>query len=180
MGTLTVDNLNVNSNITGGKINNPSFFAYVKTQHNLTDQTFVKVQFDEEEYDNGSVYDKTTNHRFTCAEAGRYSFSSHCMVRNDANNYYQQNVSVAFYKNGGEHCRASNKHEPSSGTGDGMGYYDGVLCTAVLDLAVNDYIEVYCYVNISTSDTPYIYESNNTSTPKKHRSWFTGFKLGDS
>ena len=25
MGTLTVDNINVNSNITGGKINNPSF-----------------------------------------------------------------------------------------------------------------------------------------------------------
>tara|TARA_B100000035_G_scaffold27906_1_gene21627 strand:+ start:1186 stop:1689 length:504 start_codon:yes stop_codon:yes gene_type:complete len=160
-------------------LNKPSFFAYVKTQHNLTDATFVKVQFDEEEYDNGSVYDKTTNHRFTCAEAGRYFFSTHCMVKNAANNYYQQNVSVGFYKNGVIHTRTSNKHEASSGTGDGMGYFDGVSNSAVLDLAVNDYIEVYCYVNVSQS-TPYIYESNSATTPKKHRSWFTGFKLGDS
>ena len=159
--------------------NSPSFFAFVKTQQNLTDQTFVKVQFDEEEFDSSSVYDKATNHRFTCAEAGRYFFSTHCMVRNSANNYYQQNVTVAFYKNGAEHSRTSNKHEASSGTGDGMGYFDGVSNTMVLDLAVNDYIEVYCYVNISTSDTPYAYESNNTSTPKKHITWFTGFKIGD-
>ena len=158
--------------------NSPSFFAFVKTQHNLTDETFVKVQFDEEEFDASSVYDKATNHRFTCAEAGRYFLSTHCMVRNAANNYYQQNVTVAFYKNGAEHSRTSNKHEASSGTGDGMGYFDGVSNTMVLDLAVNDYIEVYCYVNVSSS-TPYIYESNNTSTPKKHRSWFTGFKIGD-
>jgi hypothetical protein len=157
-------------------INSPSFFAFVKTQHNLTDQVFVKVQFDEEEYDNGSVYDKATNHRFTCAEAGRYFLSTHCMVRNSANNYYQQNTTVAFYKNGAIHTRTSNKHTSNS---DGLSYFDGVSNTAVLDLAVNDYIEVYCYVNISTSDTPYIYESNNTSTPKKHRSWFTGFKIGD-
>ena len=180
MGTLTVDNLNVNSNLTGGniKLNDPSFFAYVKTQHNLTDATFVKVQFDEEEYDASSVYDKATNHRFTCAEAGRYFLSAHCMVRNADNNYYQQNVSVAFYKNGSEHCRTSNKHEASSGTGDGMGYYDGVSNSVVLDLAVNDYIEVYCYVNVSSS-TPYIYESDSSTTPKKHRSWFMGFKIGD-
>ena len=178
MGTLTVDNLNVNSNITGGKINNPSFFAYVKTQHNLTDATFVKVQFDEEEYDASSVYDKASNHRFTCAEAGRYFLSTHCMVRNADNSYYQQNVSVAFYKNGSEHCRTSNKHEASSGTGDGMGYYDGVSNSVVLDLAVNDYIEVYCYANVSES-TPYIYESNSATTPKQHRSWFMGFKIGD-
>ncbi len=158
--------------------NSPSFFAFVKTQHNLTDETFVKVQFDEEEFDASSVYDKATNHRFTCAEAGRYFLSTHCMVRNAANNYYQQNVTVAFYKNGAEHSRTSNKHEASSGTGDGMGYFDGVSNTMVLDLAVNDYIEVYCYVNVSSS-TPYIYESNNTSTPKRHRSWFTGFKIGD-
>tara|TARA_B000000609_G_C23993770_1_gene251215 strand:- start:36 stop:587 length:552 start_codon:yes stop_codon:yes gene_type:complete len=183
MGTLTVDNLNVNSNITGGgadnlKLNNPSFFAYVKTQHNLSDQAFVKVQFDEEEYDASSVYDKATNYRFTCAEAGRYFLSTHCMVRNAANNYYQQNVSVAFYKNGSEHCRASNKHEAPSGTGDGLGYYDGCNNTVVLDLAVNDYIEVYCYVNV-TSSTAYIFESDETSTPKKHRSFFMGFKIGD-
>ena len=180
MGTLTVDNLNVNSNLTGGniKLNDPSFFAYVKTQHNLSDQAFVKVQFDEEEYDASSVYDKATNYRFTCAEAGRYFLSTHCMVRNAANNYYQQNVSVAFYKNGSEHCRTSNKHEASSGTGDGMGYYDGVSNSVVLDLAVNDYIEVYCYVNVSSS-TPYIYESDSSTTPKKHRSWFMGFKIGD-
>ena len=158
--------------------NAPSFFAYVKTQHNLTDQTFVKVQFDEEEFDASSVYDKASNYRFTCAEAGRYFLSAHCMVKNAANNYLQHNVSVAFYKNGSEHIRVSNKHEAPSGTGDGLGYFDGVLNTVVLDLAVNDYIEVYCYVNI-TSSTPYIYASDETTTPKKHRSWFTGFKIGD-
>ena len=100
------------------------------------------------------------------------------MVRNAANNYYQQNVSVAFYKNGSEHCRASNKHEAPSGTGDGLGYYDGCNNTVVLDLAVNDYIEVYCYVNV-TSSTAYIFESDETSTPNKHRSFFMGFKIGD-
>ena len=59
-----------------------------------------------------------------------------------------------------------------------MGYYDGVSNSVVLDLAVNDYIEVYCYVNVSSS-TPYIYESDSSTTPKKHRSWFMGFKIGD-
>ena len=155
--------------------NSPSFFAYVKTQHNLTDQTFVKVQFDEEVYDASSVYDKATNYRFTCAEAGRYFLSTHCMVKNAANNYYHQNTSVAFYKNGAEHSRTSTKHTSSS---DGLSYFDGVSNTMVLDLAVNDYIEVYCYVNITTS-TPYIYESNSATTPKKHRSWFAGFKISD-
>ena len=42
MGTLTVDNLNVNSNITGGKINNPSFAVKKGNDVNLHRKNIVQ------------------------------------------------------------------------------------------------------------------------------------------
>ena len=57
MGTLTVDNLNVNNNITGGNIkpNTPAFFAYLSATQTLTNNAYNKVNCDTEVFDSDGL-----------------------------------------------------------------------------------------------------------------------------
>ena len=59
--------------ITGTPDNTPSFLATRgSSNQTITANTWSKIQFNEEVYDNGGVYDHTTNYRFTPNEAGKY------------------------------------------------------------------------------------------------------------
>ena len=72
MGTLTVDNLNVNSNIIGGKINAPMFLANLNSDQDVTNNARTKIQCATVVFDTAGNYDNSTNYRFTPTSAGKY------------------------------------------------------------------------------------------------------------
>ena len=72
MGTLTVDNLNVNSNIIGGKINAPMFLANLNSDQTVTNNARTKIQCATVVFDTAGNYDNSTNFRFTPTTAGKY------------------------------------------------------------------------------------------------------------
>jgi len=55
-----------------GGVNTPAFFARLKADQSVTDNTSTKAQFDTEVFDTNNNYDPSTNYRFTPTTAGKY------------------------------------------------------------------------------------------------------------
>ena len=61
-----------NSWQSAGGANTPAFHATNSATQNLTSGSYTKVQFNTETYDDGGVYDNTTNYRFSPGQTGRF------------------------------------------------------------------------------------------------------------
>jgi len=168
MGTLTVDNLNVNSNITGGKINAPAFMAVLSADTDVTNNARTKVQFDTEIFDSGGQYDNTTNFRFTPTTAGKY----YCFGNAQYYGVGQSNAQwlfVEMFKNGTSGAKYSGYVDFRANPGDGGGAYAG----GIFDMnGSSDYVEFYIYPSL-TSGTPTMSGDNTSRT-----TFFGAFRLG--
>ena len=71
--TITQSELAVN--VAG---NGPAFSVYSSASQSLSNNTDVKVQWNNEEFDTNNNFDSTTNYRFTPTVAGYYSFFAEC------------------------------------------------------------------------------------------------------
>ena len=117
--------------------NTPSFRA-----KNSSTQTFssgyVKVQYDSEDWDEGSVFDHSSNYRFTVpsGEDGKYHVT--ILTRQDGTSAQALNYSIVLYKNGSGY-RYFNAN-PSYG-GDVARY--GITYSEDIALSATDYLEVY-------------------------------------
>ena len=98
MGTLTVDNINVNSNITGGKINNPSWRQKVVIT-GIVWWYLDKVTFDTELFDTNGNF---ASSRFTPTVGGQYYFCADLHHYNSASGATTIR-NTALYKNGSVH-----------------------------------------------------------------------------
>jgi hypothetical protein len=59
--------------ITSGAIaNTPAFHATNSATQDLTSGAYTKVQFNTETFDEGGVYDHSSNYRFTPGETGKF------------------------------------------------------------------------------------------------------------
>jgi len=119
----------------------PAFSVWRNTNQNIAHDTSTKVSFNVEVFDVGGNFDSSTNYRFTAPVAGKYLFMGHLYIYNT----YQ--VEVYIYKNGSSYKRFSGPL--GSGGNDnpnGMDFLD------IVDLAVNDYVEIYGY-HSRTGDT---------------------------
>lgn len=137
--------------ITSGAIaNTPNFHARASGNQSITIGTATKLTFNTEEVDTDSAYDKDTNYRFTVPsdKAGKYYFYS-AMRHNTQNGSGASDVVLRIYKNGSFY----NNHQ--------MTYYDNtsqvdfVSVSAIMDLAVSDYIEIYLYVDSGSNNAVY-------------------------
>ena len=125
-----------------GESNTPAFAAvYSSSGSGLANGTYVKLSFDSELYDSGSVYD-TSNYRFTPGVAGKYyvylriGFSEHNTSAGSVSD--QAEFSARIYKNGSSICHTGNHSAVSS--------LQGVISThtsVIADLDDNDYVEAY-------------------------------------
>ena len=133
-----------------GLVGNPAFSAYNSSPTSLTIATFVKVDFQTEEYDIGGNF---ASSRFTPSVPGIYSFTS--QVSMDAN---PAGIIVAFYKNGAAVKRADSPAGSYSWSATAHIYLNGA----------GDYVEVYCR-QTSTNNT-----ANNPVF-----TYFQGFLVSD-
>ena len=167
MGTLTVDNLNVNSNITGGKINNPSFAVKKGSDvQTLSSNTHTKVTFDTELFDTNGNF---ASSRFTPTVAGQYYFCADLHHYNSASGATTIR-NTALYKNGSVHTHTLRTENSAPG------YTIKVEVSAIIEMnGTTDYVEVYAR-GIFSSGTYQIADDNNSGF--NNGNIFIGFRLG--
>ena len=183
--TNTIDNISGSSTLTIGDsntstitlksgatlanfpANTPAFDARASSnQTGLTSGGWTKVQFDTELFDTDSAYDNV-NDKFTVpsGKAGKYFFTTFAKINSAGGSATLLGTGMRFTKNGSNIKQAIHFVANGSNTSEGK----GVNC--VLDLAVNDYIEVYAYYQDNGGGTGSITGSSDFDT------FFTGFKL---
>ena len=137
-----------------GGANTPSFGAKLSSNQSLTGGTFIKMQLATELWDTDSAFDNSTNYRFTVPsdKAGRYMFVGSGNIGDISDG---GEIRMFFYKNGSVSNQGNIRYFAAAG---GVGIY--FTSSAVIDLSVGDYIELYQYTSggnhFSASET-YLY-----------------------
>ncbi len=119
----------------GVPINGPAFSAYASSTTSLTNNTYIKVRFQTEEFDTNSAYDNVTNFRFQPTVAGYYQLTA-CI-----NILTTGFAIVSFYKNGSEFKRGTQLHVATS-----VNVQPNSTALIYLN-GSTDYVEVYAYQN---------------------------------
>ena len=134
-----------------GGVNTPAFVAYLDANQGVSDNTHTKLTVTNEAFDTDNAFASST---FTVpsGKAGKYLFVGKARMVNTVGY-----IVLDFYKNGsnaGIHFRSQSYSTT----------YESVTITAILDLSVGDYIELY---GLQSSGSP------NDITGKL----FQGFRL---
>jgi hypothetical protein len=135
-----------NATQTGvGGVNAPAFHAFLSAnQEGLSDAATVKVNVNSETYDSGTVYDNSSNYRFTPGVAGKYFIYGAALLTADATGNMRE-AEVYIYKNGSSIGKST------------FNYVDNYSQVAtpmlnIVDVADdNDYYELYAQVNTQNS-----------------------------
>lgn len=128
-------------NLLGETItSNTAARVYRSGAQSISVATYTKIQFNAENYDTGNNFDSTTNYRYIVPVSGRYLISSALesimTVGNEERLY--------IYINGVSQARAFTLTGATSN--------NSIIITNILNLAANDYIEIYYYQNVGTKD----------------------------
>jgi hypothetical protein len=129
------------------------FAARISTNQSFNNATWTKIQFDTEIFDSGTVYDPTTNYRFTVptGKGGRYLFGVD--VAWGIYNAGHQ-VQLAFYKNG------SNVENNIFEWRDSGSDVVSTSFTKLLNLSAGDYVEAFANQNRGVAATLYSPNAN--------------------
>ena len=127
-----------------GGTNTPAFQATISGSQNLTDETATKVQFNSETFDSGSVYDASSNFRFTPGVAGKYYIYATLSITGSADAI--ESIQTMIYKNGSSVINTLNIF----GTHDHSEMSQFVYGIDIAD--ADDYYEIYGNVNVSSGN----------------------------
>ena len=138
-----------------GGTNAPYFVARRNTSQTLTNNAFVKIQFDVEVLDSASAYDPSTNYRFTVpsGQAGKYVIGARVNINGDADGVLW-NGALTIYKNGS----AANAAPYNFKTGY-INNFNGFV-EYIYDASVSDYYEIYVKGETTTGANPTAYPSS--------------------
>ena len=148
-----------------GGANTPAFEATVASSNaDITQSTWTKLSFNSEVFDTDSAYDHTTNYRFTVptGKAGKYFFEGSVYGYSGDNNLNR--LHIRLYKNGSQIVVFAENDWTNQAYRNAQMYSS----SAVIDLAVNDYIELYANL-YSSGGTPTLDSSTATR--------LTGYKI---
>jgi hypothetical protein len=119
---------------------NYAFQAYQGTaQQTIANNTLTKVQFPDEVFDYGGVYDNTVNYRFTAPVSGLYLIDG-AVKLDDAAGFTGGLVTTAYVYKNGVNTRILDKDYTVAG-----GRNRALINSVPMELAANDYIEIYAY-----------------------------------
>lgn len=108
----------------------PKFNVYYNGSASLSGD--VKIPFNVKIYDTESGFDNTTNFRYVVSKKGQYNITA-----TTSYNGAFTRVILSLYKNGSPYCR---------GIDFSTNVTYGNILTTDIDLAVGDYLEIYCSV----------------------------------
>ena len=141
-GSITTNNI-------GGKMT-PAFEANLSAEQSASNDTYTKMDFDEEVFDTAGAYDHTTNQRFTVpsGQAGKYHIYSNVVLGGGSNDSVID-TKLLIYKNGSVYSRTITN------TNNSKQRYQQLSVASTMDLAVGDYVEIYAQVNLSTGSVEF-------------------------
>ena len=131
----------VDVSLVGGD-NTPSFLATTTGSQSIPNNSFTKIQFTVEEYDNGGVYDHSSNYRFTPAETGKYIIYGGVGIESINGSKY---FTLRIYKNGSAFTTPVASHTATTGD-QRFNFIFGINNTSS-----SDYYEVYIFHNHGSS-----------------------------
>jgi hypothetical protein len=140
-GVTTLDfgtGISTVSNMPDAFKNTPAFSATLSGTQSISNNSFTKVQFDTEDYDNGGVYDNSTNYRFTPGENGKFVIYGSCGIASIDNGKY---FTIRIYKNGSSFITPVASH-----TGVHGDQRFSFIFT-INNTSSTDYYEVFIYHN---------------------------------
>ena len=143
----------------------PYFMACKTADQDINDNTATKIQFDGEMLDSGTVYDNSSNYRFTPGVTGIYVISLNVWVYDAQTSL--GDASLYIYKNGSEltDSRMTFTSDESR---------NHLTTEIIVSLDDDDYIEAYMKVDTSDSGTFRVAGSGN-NTIARHQ--FSGFRI---
>ena len=148
----------VDVSLVGGK-NTPAFQAYLGSNQNCANATYVKINFNTEVFDSDNTYDNSSNYRFTPGVAGKYFIYAQLRVgtTTDYNESYLQ-----IRKNGTALSLHSNTNFQ----------YDTIETYGIFDSDADDYFEIFYYNNKGGSNVT-VYGDTNAD----YETHFGAFKI---
>jgi len=140
IGTLQKDGVAV--------VNTPAFEAYQSAiQTGVGDAVWTKLSMNTEAFDTDSMYDNSTNYRFTPTTAGKYFVYVNAGMYSETS--YKLNVAnVAIYKNGSIY-KISNT-TVNAGSSDILNEHNATVCAVVTFNGSSDYVESYARANVTS------------------------------
>ena len=149
-----------------GGTNTPSFFSYAGANFNISEASDVKMIFNTELYDEGSVYD-TSNGRFTPGSLGKYYIFSSIFSFAGSDSITQR---TKLYKNGSSFSiSALDLDDYYLRSGYSQSQSIGLIINVT---SVNDYFEIYFHGN-NSGDGNITINGNSTQS----QSYFGAYKL---
>ena len=125
----------------------PAFEASISANQDISNAAFSKVQANTEVYDTNSMYDNSTNYRFTPTVAGKYYVYVNIRVTSSAVPDLLDSFAL-IYKNGSNYKSA--QHDPKNLQSAAQ----NIFTSAVVDMnGSSDFVEAYAYIQV-TSGTP--------------------------
>ena len=136
--------------------NKPLVSVYASADTSMSDNTYVKVPFNTENFDADSTFDNSTNYRFVAPNNGKYLITTQVGVQSNSDNgLYSQQTYLA--KNGSEFIGKFQNF----GNAAVRHHYDSI--TVIASLSASDYIEVFTRADWYQASSSNIYGgSKNT------------------
>jgi len=148
--------------------NYPAFYVSLSADQTFSDGTTAKVQFNNEAFDTDSMYDNSTNYRITIpsGKAGKYYIKANVFI--DAQAVSNLNRAVVYiYKNNAITIQSFQDYR------NNLPQKNNIQVSAIMDLAVGDYIEIFGFGDTANSGTGIFRGDGSVS-----ESWFQGFRIG--
>ena len=157
---LTIGSTNTSTiTVPNGKLtgqNYPAFEATLSANQDISDATYVKIQFNTETFDTDGCYDNSSNYRFTPTTAGKYYVYARVQCDAQASaNLVQGNAQI--YKNGSRIALTQMNFAGNNPENIGASIYN------IVDMnGSSDYLEIYGYCD-DNAGTPTIRGTNDAA-----------------
>jgi len=153
-GTITIgqsgETVTIASGVTQtniGGLMTPAFEAYQSAiQSGVGDAVWTKLTMNTEAFDTDSMYDNSSNYRFTPTTAGKYFVYVNAGMFSETN--YKLNVAnTAIYKNGSIYKISNTTVNPGS---DILNEHNATVVAVVDFNGSSDYVEAYARSNVTS------------------------------
>ncbi len=158
-GTIALGSGDVQSNFLY-----PAFEAYLSADQSISDNTVTKAQFNTERFDTNSMYDNSSNYRWTPTIAGKYFVYANLQLQTGDYKIYV--ATTYIYKNGSAYALSNTT------SADNTIFAHPVTINATIDMnGSSDYIEIYGLLAAHGGSGQHFESSNKNS-------YFGAYRIG--
>ena len=157
------DTVSLTSGVVQSNLMYPAFEVYKNTVQTVSDAVDTKVTFDTEVFDTANAF---ASDKFTVpsGQAGKYRIYSQ-LTHYSGTSGQISDCRTEIYKNGSSYRKVFTIF------GGTQGYFISLFNSAIMDLAVGDYIEIYGQINVGSGTA-------NIDGGSNKYSYFGGYRIG--